>query len=170
MNSLKFLTDAERLHLETTMRERLETDTRNAALLLFSLHTGARAEEVLGVQWQDLNLESGTVLIRTLKGGENRELPLPRWILKPLSILKTSSPLKPFDLSYNRFGEIWREYRPCVKPLHSLRHTFAMRLYERRKDIRLVQYALGHRNIQNTMIYANYSYSVSELRKAIGMR
>jgi integrase/recombinase XerC len=53
------------------------------------------------------------------------------------------------------------------KKLHGLRHTFAIRLYKKTKDIRLVQVALGHRNITNTMVYADYAYSQQELRKLI---
>ena len=38
----------------------------------------------------------------------------------------------------------------------------------RRRDVgRLVQVALGHRNITNTMIYADYVYSQQELKKLI---
>jgi integrase/recombinase XerC len=53
------------------------------------------------------------------------------------------------------------------KKFHSLRHTFAIELYQKTKDLRLVQVALGHRNITNTMIYADYVYSQQELRKLI---
>jgi site-specific recombinase XerD len=38
--------------------------------------------------------------------------------------------------------------------LHSLRHTFAMNLYRKTGDLRLVQTALGHRHISTTEIYA----------------
>jgi integrase len=170
MNSRKFLTDAERFQLESCLRERLDSDTRNAVMLLVALHTGARASELLALEWADLNLESGGVFIRTLKGGAPREVAIPRFILKPLAHLKTISPSKPFDLSYNRLGEVWREYRPCVKPLHSLRHSFAMRAYDKTKDIRFVQRALGHRSITNTMAYADYAYSVREFKKMMGVR
>jgi site-specific recombinase XerD len=39
----------------------------------------------------------------------------------------------------------------CV---HSLRHTFAMNLYRKTGDLRLVQTALGHKRITTTEIYA----------------
>jgi integrase/recombinase XerC len=38
--------------------------------------------------------------------------------------------------------------------VHSLRHTFAMTLYRKTGDLRLVQTALGHKRITTTEIYA----------------
>ena len=170
MNSTKYLTDAERIGLETYLRERIETDTRNAAMLLVALHSGARASELLDLTWADLNLETGTTLISTLKGGLPREVVLPRFVVRALVQLKVQSPSKPFDLSYNRLGEIWREYRPAPKPFHSLRHTFAMRAYDKTKDIRFVQRALGHKSITNTMVYADHAYSAKEFKKLMRVR
>ncbi len=40
---------------------------------------------------------------------------------------------------------------------HSLRHTALTRLYEKTKDIRLVQKVVGHSNISTTMIYTHVS-------------
>jgi len=37
---------------------------------------------------------------------------------------------------------------------HSLRHTFAMRVYARTKDLLLVKKLLGHRSINSTLVYA----------------
>ncbi len=51
--------------------------------------------------------------------------------------------------------------------VHSLRHTFATRLYEKTGDLYLVQRALGHRNITTTEIYARVSDGA--LRQAVGM-
>ena len=40
---------------------------------------------------------------------------------------------------------------------HSLRHTFALGLYERTGDVLVVQAALGHRAISSTLTYARAS-------------
>jgi integrase/recombinase XerC len=40
---------------------------------------------------------------------------------------------------------------------HSLRHSFALGLYERTGDVLLVQAALGHRAISSTLVYARAS-------------
>jgi integrase len=41
--------------------------------------------------------------------------------------------------------------------IHCLRHTYGTFLYEREKDLRLVQRQLGHSNISTTQIYAGVS-------------
>ena len=40
---------------------------------------------------------------------------------------------------------------------HSLRHTSLTRLYEKTKDIRLVQEVAGHSDISTTMVYTHIS-------------
>ena len=49
--------------------------------------------------------------------------------------------------------------------VHSLRHTFATRLRERTGDLRLVQAALGHRQIATTEVYA--TVGGGDLRRAV---
>ncbi|MEK7358616.1 MAG: tyrosine-type recombinase/integrase, partial [Bdellovibrionota bacterium] len=99
----------------------------------------------------------------------DREIPIKAEIFERLiayaSAVPRSSEL--FPIGYHRLRQIWDWYRPAPKKFHSLRHTFAIRLYRKTKDLRLVQVALGHRNITNTMIYADYVYSQSELKKLI---
>src|SRR4029078_13062774 len=98
----------------------------------------------------------------------DREIPLPRDLFERLLRYAGTIPgEKIFDLTYNRFGDIWVHYIPAAKKLHALRHTFAIRLFKKTKDLRLVQLALGHRNITNTMVYADYIYSQSELKRLI---
>jgi integrase/recombinase XerC len=54
-----------------------------------------------------------------------------------------------------RFAALCRKARITRRlSVHSLRHTFATRLYEKTGDLYLVQRALGHRHITTTEIYA----------------
>ena len=51
--------------------------------------------------------------------------------------------------------------------IHSLRHTFATRLYRKTGDLYLVEKALGHRQITTTEIYA--SVEDEAVRRAVGL-
>jgi integrase len=168
LNKNKYLLPDELGHLEKVLSQSLDSDTRNALVLLLALKTGGRAQEILNLKKSSLNPFEETVLIQGLKGSNDREIPLPSPLFKRLmNYAKGLEQEELFSISYNRFRQIWDLYRPAPKKLHSLRHTFAIQLYKKTKDIRLVQVALGHRNVMNTMIYADYVYSQTELRKLI---
>ncbi len=168
LNKTKYLLEPELQNLEATLKRFSDEDARNVLLLELALKTGGRAQEILNLLKSDINAYDETILIRGLKGSSDREIPLQRQLFERLLKFASSAPgEKVFNISYNRFREIWTLYRPAPKKLHCLRHTFAIRLFKKTKDIRLVQMALGHRNITNTMVYADYVYSQSELRKLI---
>lgn len=170
MDSRKFLSPEEREYLESFLLARAETDTRNVAIILTALHSGARSCELLNLSWADINTDSGEIFLNTLKGGRPRPVVVPRAVRELLKRLRTLSPDRPFDISYSRLVEIWNEYRTVRKPFRCLRHSFAMRAYQRTQDIRFVQKALGHRSIANTMIYLEYEYSAQEFKKLMRVR
>src|SRR5687767_15015228 len=135
LNKNKYLLPNELEHLERVLSENLESDTRNALLLILALKTGGRAQEILNLKKSNLNTFDETVLIHGLKGSNDREIPLPSPLFKKL--LNYSNGLSHdelFPVTYNRFRQIWDLYRPAPKKLHSLRHTFAIQLYRKTKD------------------------------------
>lgn len=168
LNKNKYLIEPELDRLEHILKSFGEKDPRNCTLLWTLLYTGARAQEVLNLSPEDLNTFDESLFIKGLKGSNDREIPVPSWLFQRLMKESTRAhDQRLFAITYNRLRQIWTLYRPVHKKLHALRHTFAIRLYKRTKDIRLVQVALGHRNITNTMVYAEYAYSQEELRKLI---
>ncbi|MCB0341487.1 MAG: site-specific integrase [Pseudobdellovibrionaceae bacterium] len=172
LNKSKYLLDPEVQQLTHLLKSHIDRDKRNCTLLFLGLHTGGRAQELLQIRHSDLDSHHETVLIRGLKGSNDREIPVASWLFRELTRvseeqLQAGSGEFVFPISYNRLYQIWDFYRPVAKKFHSLRHTFAIRLYKKTRDIRLLQVALGHRNIANTMIYADYVYSQSELRRLL---
>lgn len=168
LNKNKYLLPPEMENLEKILDRYFEEEPRNCLAIGLALKTGGRAQEILNIRKSDLNPIEESVFIQGLKGSNDREIPLPSSFFKKL--MKYSQGLDGemlFPITYNRFRQIWDLYRPVPKKLHSLRHTFAIQLYKKTKDIRLVQVALGHRNVMNTMVYADYVYSQTELRKLI---
>ena len=168
LNKNKYLLDPEVDHLLRNLRPIDPQEERNSVLLELALRTGARAQELLAVRVADLNPYDRSLFIHGIKGSNDRELPLPPRLFERVHTLaQLAESAEIFPIGYHRLRQIWDWYRPCPKKFHALRHTFAIRLYRKTKDLRLVQVALGHRNITNTMIYADYVYSQQELRKLI---
>ena len=165
----KFLSSAEYDELAATLIRNAATNPRDTLLLLVSMHTGARPTEVLSIRKCDLDLEKKTVFIIGLKGSRSREIPLPANIFQRLAIIarELKSEDHVFPIALRTYQGIWHQYRPAKKGVRSLRHTFAIRLYEKTKDVRLVQIALGHKYLNTTQIYVDYSYNQEQLRRLI---
>lgn len=170
MNETKYLTEPELTHLEAVLQRFGSSAPRNTLLLEMLLKTGARASEMLGTTGRDVNFHHQTIFIRGSKGSADREIPLKDALFARLWHLVQHLPSldsKLFPIGYNRLGDIWREFRPVKKKLHCLRHTFAIGVYKRTKDIRLVQRVLGHRSLKNTLIYQDYVYNQTEFRRIL---
>lgn len=163
----KYLNDVEQEALHQTLTKFKDREPRNTALIWLALHTGARASELLALTPKDLDHHAESVSVSGLKGSDDREIPIPGWLFEMLTNLPVTNAQTLFGITYIRFYQIWCDYRPVKKKLHSLRHSFAINLYRKTKDLRLLQVALGHRNWNNTMIYASYQYRTDELRKAL---
>lgn len=169
LNKSKFLSPEEYQILQATINKFAESNPRDTALLAASMHTGARPSEVLAITAKDLDVSTASVFIKGLKGSRDREIPLPMNVFARLS--RIARGLNPddrvFPLALRTYQGIWHQYRPVKKGVKALRHTFAMRLYEKTKDVRLVQMALGHRYLNTTQIYVDYVYNQTELQKLL---
>jgi site-specific recombinase XerD len=141
---------------------------RDHALLTFLLHTGIRLGSALGLRVSDIDFSQHTAQING-KGGARQSIYLTARLRRLLKSYVQASRLAPDDpLFPSRSGghlcarqvqlrfKHWLEKAGIDRHLtvHSLRHTFAMNLYRKTGDLRLVQTALGHRHISTTEIYA----------------
>lgn len=153
----KYLSDSE----VNILRNSIDLNTRNGCLIMLALETGARAQELLNLKESDIDSFSSTVFITGLKGSRNREIPL------RAEVLASAKRFIPFDIKYRRLEQIWRTYVNANKTFHSLRHTFALNLYQRTKDIKLVQLALGHVSPTSTAVYMDFVYSQDQLRRIL---
>lgn len=164
----KFLNQSELNYLRALLAR---DHSRNGIFISLALSTGARVTELLNVVVDDLNKVDQSIYIRGLKNSNDRTIPINPELYSKLQTYVdyycTSNDETVFDFSYDRLYQIWQDYKPGPKKFHSLRHTFAIELYKRTKDIKLVQTALGHKSINTTMIYMDYLYSIEELKKLI---
>ncbi len=166
INRTKFLTEIELAELYRILKN--DSVNRNSLIIRVALATGARATEILNLTRLDFFEANKSLFFRGLKGSNDREIPLPNDLYKDIkSYLQTVQGERLFPIAYWALNRMWHFYRPGPKKFHALRHTFALELYKKTKDIRLVQLALGHRNIQSTEIYMSFIYSIEQMRKLL---
>lgn len=146
---------------------------RDRALLELLYGTGLRLSECVHLDLQDLDLVSGTLLVRDGKGRKDRYVPLSGEALKAVDLyLRESRPLleRPGRahqgaLFLSKYGErlgglsvrkLVRDYGKAVgtkASTHRLRHSYATHLLEGGADIRQIQELLGHKRIATTTLY-----------------
>lgn len=163
LNKNKFLNEEELASLRRTASDM----SRDSILIRFAIETGARASEILSLTQKEFNEYDKTVFIKTLKRNKNREIPLSNKMFENIKSLFSKQTEFIFNISYSRLVKIWNYYRPSKKSFHSIRHTFAIELYKKHRDIKLVQICLGHRSISTTQIYTEYVFTTEEVRRAL---
>ena len=168
---IKYLDDSERTQLLKTLADRRSAERDYMIVDLF-LNTGLRLSELHALNVSDVAGEK-TLVVQNGKGGKTREVPLNTlvrshinqyliWKAKQGEGIMSDDPL---FVSRNHFRLSKRPIQRLVKKwyrvaglrqnfvVHSLRHAFATRLYQRSRNIRAVQELLGHNRLDTTMIY-----------------
>ncbi len=161
-NERKYLTPDED---ERFLRDLSFARPRDFLMLGMLRRYGMRSGELLALRRCDFNEATRQIWVRGSKGSRGRQLTVrPEFFPILLRFCKNLGPEERiFPIKYNRLGEIWRDHRPCKKPLHCLRHTLAIEAYKKSKDIKAVQVILGHRSILSTMVYQDYLFRQSTL-------
>jgi len=147
---------------------------RDKAMLELLYATGLRVSELVKLELNQLNLETGYLIVRG-KGAKERLIPIGKTAIGALNVylqrgrpLLLHSPLNPYlfigykgkPLTRQGFWEIIKRYilkagiKKSISP-HTLRHSFATHLLERGADLRSVQVMLGHASITTTEIYTH---------------
>ncbi|MCS4048042.1 site-specific recombinase XerD [Salinibacter ruber] len=170
----KILTEGETDRLLSEPNQRYFGPHRDYLYMRIMLKAGLRASEATALRPEHIDLMSGKLMVREGKGAKDRTLWIGEDMLEELRewmdrrqekapeadyLLPTSkgtqvatSHLRRSVKRYARDAGIEEVGR--VSP-HTLRHTFATRLYRSAGKIRLVQKALGHSDLSTTMIYTH---------------
>ncbi len=165
--------DMERLLAEPA-REQTPKALRDRALLEVLYATGLRVTELVSLNVDDVNLASGTVRLVRPRDRRERLVPIHERAIAPLQDylergrVQLLRDTKEKALFLNHRGRrltrqgLWLIVKHYVREVgivedvtpHTLRHTFAAHLLDRRADLEYVQQLLGHANISTTQIYA----------------
>lgn len=157
--------------------------------ILLSLYTGLRLGELLALKWEDVDFKSKLILVnKTISvisvnhkniviedlpktNSSYRQIPISTFLQKKLIELKRMSKCnyvisstkntRVFPRAYQRSFECMLE-KLQIKHygFHSLRHTFATQLLEKKVDIKTISELLGHSNPSitlNTYVHTNWN-------------
>jgi integrase len=149
-------------------------------MIVVALRTGMRLGEIRALEWDDVDLVAGRVLVRrsawlgkvgSPKSGKAREIPLSD---EAMLALRNHRHLRGPLVFCDRRGKMhtekscmWPLYRSCKRAglrrisWRVCRHTFASHLVMRGVALKAVQEMLGHSTIQMTMRYAHLGPDVA---------
>lgn len=135
--------------------------------LQIAKETGARAGEIFRLNWGDVDFERCTLTITPEKGSEPRMFKMSGKLLGMLGKLPSikmgerifthyknlNSLMRSFERQRKRIANNLANPRLLKISFHTLRHWKATMEYHKTKDILHVMRLLGHKNINNTLIY-----------------
>ena len=141
---------------------------RNHALMLTAFRHALRISEVVDLRVSDINLQSGRIYCRRLKGSVSNTHPMegdeiralrkwlrerPQTALDFVFVSERGSPLTR-QSAWRIVAEAGRraELELDIHP-HMLKHSCGYYLANRGYDTRLIQDYMGHKQIQNTVRY-----------------
>lgn len=166
--SIEPLSEDEVIRLVSSFNTNLEVSCRNAAMIWLFLDTGLRCAELVGLEMENLFLDTKRLKILG-KGRKERILPfghqakrlLERYIhhLRPDPIFRDRAFLtsEGYPVTENTVKMvIQRARRNANIPrlhVHLLRHTFATRFVMRGGDTMLLQILMGHEHLETTQRY-----------------
>ena len=127
-------------------------------IVLFTLETGCRRQEVLNLEAKDIDFLNGFIRIRG-KGNKERIIPMTNRVRSLLKKRCKNKIGKVFPLWHK--DTITKKWHKLMKKLgmdyrfHDLRHTAASWLVMQGVPLQFVQELLGHSNVVVTQIYAH---------------
>jgi integrase/recombinase XerD len=168
--------DMERL-LSEPARTQTPKALRDRALLEVLYATGLRVTELVSLNVDDVNLASATVRVVRPKDQRERIVPVHQRALGPLQDYLERGRIQllrdPQEtaLFLNHRGKrltrqgLWLIVKHYVREVgireevtpHTLRHTFASHLLDKKAELEYVQQILGHANISTTQVYTHMS-------------
>lgn len=137
---------------------------RIATFLQLLKETGMRCGEACDLlKWTDIDLEQRSVRITPEKGSNPRILPLSVKLVDMLSEMPKDTPTafsvnadrmrRNFENQRKRIGAKLKNSRINQITFHTLRHWKATMEYRKTRDILHVKEVLGHKSLNNTMLY-----------------
>lgn len=162
---VRYLSDEERAALLEACRK---SEYKPLYLIvLFAVTTGMRRGELLGLRWQDVDLERRVALLQNTKNGDRRSVPV---VPEVALLLREHGKVRRLDndlIFTSDSAEVWlfdkawyqalKEAKTKDFRFHDLRHTAASYLAMSGASVPELAAVLGHRTLQMVKRYAHLS-------------
>ncbi|WP_029419964.1 tyrosine-type recombinase/integrase [Alicyclobacillus macrosporangiidus] len=148
---------------------RSRTWLRDKLILETFAFTGIRRQELINLEWRDINFREGTLKVRSGKGDKDRLIPLPPQLLRDLEMFKSMQDVSDFTPVFRSVNgrrltpwPLRRLFERYIKlaglegkgyTIHKMRHSYATLLMQQGVDVTTIQELLGHADLTATKIY-----------------
>ena len=134
--------------------ERASKQTKNPHIwpvIIFAIETGMRQGEILGLQWERVDLDRRIAFLPLTKNGSSREVPLSTKAIEVLVAQRQCNDTpSPFPVTPNGFRLAWDRLRSRAGlsdlRFHDLRHEAISRFFELGLNIPEVAVISGHKD------------------------
>jgi integrase/recombinase XerD len=150
------------------------TNTKHRVILFLLYGCGLRVQELIDLQWKDIDRAAGIIYVVKGKGNKDRKVALYPELLDLLTDYYREYRTELTDCPYILIGQGQMQYsqrsvNQVLKQLaaksgvrgrvhaHLMRHSYATHLLEAGTDLRTIQELLGHASAKTTQIYTHVS-------------
>jgi len=141
-----------------------EGKKRDQAILEILYGTGLRVSELVGLVWENIDLDEGFLKVKG-KGSKERIVPLGQMAqkallgLEPEKLKRKGFVFTITSRTVQRIVKKWSLKAGVMKRTtpHTLRHSYATHLLEEGADLRGIQELLGHSSLSTTQRYTQIS-------------
>ncbi len=134
-----------------------------------ALNTGMRKSEILNLEWDNVDLKHGFILLDKTRNWDRREIPINETLRSTLDSL-----MRRLDVPYvfydpdtgSPYCDVRRSFHTALRRFkirdfrfHDLRHTFASHLVIAGVDLTTVKELLGHKTFTMTLRYSHLAPS-----------
>jgi integrase/recombinase XerC len=147
---------------------------RDRAMMETLYSSGLRVSELVGLDWRDIDADSGTVTVRAGKGNKDRVVPIGDPALDAIDAWRRAmpsawEPKSPVFLNMRGTRLTTRSVEKIIAARiirarlqssitpHGLRHCFATHMLGNGADLRSIQEMLGHVSLSTTQRYTHVS-------------
>lgn len=128
-------------------------------IIIVAIETAMRQGEILGLRWEDVDLQRRIAHLKQTKNGEQRRVPLSRRAIEAIAQLPPRSTGPVFPYTGDRVRLAFYRLRALVEMkdfhFHDLRHEATSRLFEKGFNQMEVATITGHKTLQMLKRYTH---------------